>query len=286
MQSSNDAEVPVVETTSLFQAAMRQKITPYLPPPVVRTFNKIDPLLEPYVGAEPSMTILATICLGMLLWQLFIRTTTGAGGRGKAVQDDDEDADLLQQDSRYFDATVLFCGPSLAGKTTIWRYLASPGTKKRINTTVKSIKPNTSFVEDGDKTWRYLDTPGHWGASKLLSTIPLNSVRKVILVLDATQPVNKATDYLYSICKQRNNNGTKLLVACHKAKAPKAKNIRRLKLQLRSELERLEKLKLNYSGAENDQYTDWERVLETIEFCASSCEDPTRMEGIQHFCKA
>jgi signal recognition particle receptor subunit beta len=311
---ANEIPVVVVEATPLFQTTLRQKITPYLPPPMVVAMRKIDPQLEPYVGPEPSMTILGTICLGLFLWQLLIRSCGcgrgGAGGGGKAIQndeDDDEDNLLLKQESRYFDATILLCGPSLAGKTTLFYTLVHPNTNNnnnttKTNTTVKSIKPNTGFVvqQNNGKIWRYLDAPGHWGASKLRSTILLDdkkesSVQKIILVLDATQPVGKAADYLYAICNQQqqqhnsknHHKTTKLLVACHKAHAPKAKNVRRLKLQLRAELERLEKLELkNNNNSSGEQETDWEQVLEQVEFCASSCDDPPMLEGIHRFCQA
>jgi len=283
---NEENEIPVVvEATPLFQTTLRQKITPYLPPPVVVAMRKIDPQLEPYVGAEPSITIMGSLFLGLLLWQLFMRI--GGSGGGKAIQNDDDDDDaLVPKETRYFDSTLLLCGPSLAGKTCLFHALVHPGLKNLA--TVKSIKPNTGFVTlDDKKICRVLDAPGHWGASKMVSTVletdDLSSPDRIVLVLDSTLPVAKAADYLYSIISHAPSDSDTtqgVLVACHKAKAPKAKNTRRIKLQLRTELERLDSLSV---GKENGDTKDWEQILNSsVTFCASSC-DPPILDEVRSF---
>jgi hypothetical protein len=227
------------------------------------------------------------------------------------LKDDDDDYDedptnSLKNDTRYFDQTLLLCGPSLAGKTALFYQLVHPPEPKpkdnnqvrRQRQTVKSLKTNTGFVTmtprrgpddtTTTKVWRVLDTPGHWGAEKMLSTVLLpihnknntGKLQSVILVLDATQPVSKAADYLYALLvlpppqQQRYN----LLVACHKSKNPKAKNVRRLKLQLRTELERLSQLKGNSQDNINVNI-NWEAIMEDrVQFCATSCDPPLLQE--------
>eukprot|EP00980_Cylindrotheca_fusiformis_P026467 scaffold16213_cov69-Cylindrotheca_fusiformis.AAC.1 len=83
--------------------------------------------------------------------------------------------------------------------------------------------------------------------------------------------------------KQQNDTARTptILIACHKAKEPKAKNFRRIKLNLRNELERQEKL--NAGGGKNNSSQDWEEILESCIFCSSSVNPPL-LEEIQSFC--
>jgi GTPase SAR1 family protein len=307
---NNNLPLTVVEAAThththpivLFQTTLRQTITPYLPPPVLVAMRQIDSHLEPsigmYIGPEPSMTVLGSFLLAVLLWQLVVRITNvarvllgGGGGGHNALKDDDDDdnpTNILHGDTRYFDATLLLCGPSLAGKTALFYQLVHPPEPQqqnglRLRQTVKSLKTNTGFVtittNNNNVVWRVLDTPGHWGADKMISTVLLNNhsqkLQSIILVLDATQPVSKAADYLYAllVLQQSQSQQYNLLVACHKSKAPKAKNVRRLKLQLRTELERLSQLK---EGATSH---NWEEIMEDhVQFCATSCDPPLLQE--------
>lgn len=268
-------DIPIVPATPIFRTSFRQKITPYLPPPVVTAMRQVDPQLEPYIGPEPSVTIFSTLFLALFLWQVLSRVI-GRGG-GKAIQDDDdqEDLGLKQKDNRYFDSTLLFCGPSLAGKTSLFYSLVYPDRSKPLGF-VRSISSNIGYLERDSKVWRYLDVPGHWGASKLVSVVlQKETIDRIILVLDSTQPASKAADYLYALCQEKNNIPT--LICCHKSKAPKAKNFRRIKLNLRNELERLDKLSANALGR------DWDDVLGELEFCSSSI-NPNLLDDVQRFC--
>jgi hypothetical protein len=254
------------------------------------------------------MTVLGSFLLAVLLWQLVVRITNvarvllgGGGGGHNALKDDDDDdnpTNILHGDTRYFDATLLLCGPSLAGKTALFYQLVHPPEPQqqnglRLRQTVKSLKTNTGFVtittNNNNVVWRVLDTPGHWGAEKMLSTVLLHNnnnttkLKSIILVLDATQPVSKAADYLYAllVLQQSQSQQYNLLVACHKSKAPKAKNVRRLKLQLRTELERLSQLNNKEEGGsiQNNKTINWEAIMEDrVQFCATSCDPPLLQE--------
>ncbi|KAG7345111.1 signal recognition particle receptor beta subunit [Nitzschia inconspicua] len=292
----DDRSIPI-----LFRTKVRKIITPYLPPPIISAMRQIDPQLEPLVGPEASITILGSFVLSFLLfWMVskLLGTTTG----GKAFQDDDHDQNVLQQhNEKSFDGTILLCGPSLGGKTTLFYQLlrSSTGTENLSGhhiCTVKSIKSNTGFLQIPQATtddsnanttiWRIVDTPGHWGPEKLLQAITLSQVQRIVLVVDSTQPAALAADYLQALWTNSSTLGSaapQLLVACHKSQHPKAKNIRRLKLQLRSELERLQKLQAMDDNAIVSSSIDWEQALnEQVSICSS---DMAQWKDVQQFCQ-
>jgi len=277
--------VPMVTT-------MKQHITPYLPPPVVAAMAQIDPPLEPFLGPEPSMTLMGTLGLGFIVWKL-LSLLGGGSSRGSAIQDDDDQDDATtsskNKSQRSFDSTLLFCGPSLAGKTSLFYKLLYPKRPFPLGT-VQSLSSNVGYKQYGDDEtcWRYLDVPGYWGPDKLVSTVlkKEQTIQRIVLVLDSTQPVSKAADYLHALVQYQQQQAAQksslpILIACHKAKAPKAKNFRRIKLNLRNELERLEKL----SSRQPTNIQDWDEALSSFEFCSSSI-DPPLLQDIESFCES
>ena len=286
----------------LLQTTLRESLTPYLPPPVIKAIQELDPRLEPYVGPEGSVNVFGSLFVAWLLYQL-ARTVSsslggssgsgsgsGSGNKNTAIQEDDRDKDILPSNaetSRPFDGTVLLCGPSLAGKTSIFYRLLQRGgdddgsSSSNSNSsmgTVRSIKSNTGFLENAENTTtvlRILDTPGHWGPQKLLRAVPLQDIKRLVVVVDSTQPVAPAADYLYAILKSRYSPD--VLIACHKSDHPKAKNARRIKLQLRSELIRLSKLDENA-----DANNDWEEILNAVPLCSSTV---VNLKAVRDFCE-
>ena len=258
----------------LFQTSLRERITPYLPPPVVKAIQELDPQLEPFVGPEGCVNIFGGLLIAWFMYRLLRTTVVGSStsslmgiGGNNAIQEDDRDRDILPADKtcRPFDGTVLLCGPPLAGKTSLFYRLInqqqdSDGKNWK---TVRSIKSNTGFLETVTReknddlavatvatttALRILDTPSHWGPQKLLQVVPLQDIERLVVVMDSTKPVAPAADYLYAIIKskmteknikQNRTSRNSLMIACHKSDHPKAKNVRRIKLQLRSELIRL-----------------------------------------------
>ena len=283
----------------LFQTTLRENITPFLPPPVIKAIKEIDPLLEPIVGPEASVTIFGSLLLAWLLYQLG-RTVfssgspLGSGDKNTAIQEDERDQDILPSNaetSRPFDETVLLCGPSLAGKTSIfYRLLQRDGGSDDSSSTmgtVRSIKSNTGFLETSEKTLRILDTPGHWGPQKMLRVVGLQSVQRLVVVVDSSQPVPPAADYLYAVIKSTISSSISpsILIACHKNDHAKAKNARRIKLQLRSELIRLGKLddKGGESETENNNpAVNWEETMNTVPICSTSAAD---LKQLREFCE-
>jgi GTPase SAR1 family protein len=324
--SKHDDEKDSSPPPRLWQTTVRQRITPYLPPPVVVAMRQMDPHLEPYMGGpEPSMTLMGTLCLVVFLWHCQTwqwrrrRTNKATNGNGGAIQDETNDDELAASDQPY-DATVLLCGPPLAGKTCLfYQLLQSPSSTPQqqqhnssttsstsiCTRTVSSIKATTGFLVETSATtttnkntkgkratiWRYLDTPGHWGASKLVSTVvEQESIDRLVLVLDSTQPVSKAADYLYALLlhqqqqqHQKSKAQSSIVVACHKSKHLKAKNVRRLKLQLRNELERLSKLDTTTTNTTTTTTTDWDDVLNNRVGFITTSVDPPLLDELQAF---
>ncbi|KAL7574729.1 hypothetical protein ACA910_017293 [Epithemia clementina (nom. ined.)] len=181
---------------------------------------------------------------------------------------------------------VLLCGPPNAGKTTLFTQLllssssttttttssssssSSSPNKKPLLSTVTSLKANVALF-GSNKNVCLIDWPGHaaamaatnggsfvltdptlsqiWSSSS--STTRSSRPLRLVLVLDATQPVQSAAAILYQLwhaaastsssTTRRSNPILRIFVACHKSDLPKAKNVKRLQLQLRTELEKL-----------------------------------------------
>ena len=282
----------------LFQTRLRENLTPFLPPPVIKAIREIDPRLEPIVGPEASINIIGSLFFAWLFYRLALvffssGYSVGDSNRNSAIQEDDRDQDILPSNakaSRPYDETVLLCGPSLAGKTGIFYGLLQRGNSISRMETVRSIKSNTGFLESSGKVIRILDTPGHWGPEKLLRVVGLKDVDRLVVVVDSSQPVSPAADYLYAILKSTiSGDATKpvftqpIFIACHKSDHAKAKNTRRIKLQLRSELIRLGNLDTGNGEIENNtNKIDWEEAMNVVPLCSSTVSD---LKPVQAFCE-
>ena len=271
--SSSSASTTRTTTTVLWQTKFREGITPYLPPPVIKAIQQADPELEPYVGPEGSITIASTLLLAWFVLVTIRLISSRIFGTGRALADDDEDTILSSKtvaalsSAAKYDATVLLVGPSLAGKTRLF-YRLCYGEAYSNMPTLMSLKANVGIStpfdvkdSDGDKsitettTIRYMDWPGYAPLTDPAVKSVLAAVTtRMVLVLDATQPVAPAADILHHLIltayqqqqqqqqsktKTAKATTTKILIACHKSDFPKAKNWRRIKIQMRTELERL-----------------------------------------------
>lgn len=319
LQHTEEENDPIVvpPPPPLITTRMRRGLTPYLPPPVVVAIrDTIDPTLEQYVGPEASMTLLLTLLVSFVLWKLLSwmtqqHTTTSSTTLGALQDDEEEDGipDLFSSDTTTtttkYEETIVLCGPCQAGKTSLFYTLLYPADPENWSTaaisTVSTLKPNagiwystTTTNDDADLThsFRLLDTPGHWSPTKLLQTLGAAAASAQssyiwVVVLDATQPVTATVDYLYAILLLLLpvDKPKKLLVVCTKSDSYKAKNIRRLKLQIRKELERLEESSSSSlkntnnhgdgpaAAAEHNNHNtkNWEEVLTThVEFVSTS----------------
>jgi len=232
---------------------LRQGLSPYLPPPVVKAMGDLDPLLEPYVGPEASITLATSLLLSFLVLQL-VRAFSGISRTGKAIADDDDSNDAVAILEQYGD-TVILCGPMFAGKTRIFYMMAHRDANLP---TVMSLRANAALLhsssdKDDTEPLRILDYPGHSGLqdSLFVDMLQADPVR-VALIVDATQSMATAADFLYDLLqhakdqgfgKDSSKNKLKVFVACHKSDLSSSKNPRRIKISLRTELEKLLKVR-------------------------------------------
>jgi signal recognition particle receptor subunit beta len=192
------------------------------------------------------------------------------------------------------EATVVLCGPKNSGKTRLFYYLCNDDFNLP---TLISMKANVA-VRD---RIRYIDWPGRMQNMDKLDHLFQNKDKqnvgvpvRWVLVLDANQPMASAADVLYEILERTKDRGgprQKIFVACHKSDFPKAKNPRRIQLQLRTELERITKLR--GPGAEqllaltlSTGGVDLE-ALQSAElyFAATTCESKSTLTDLAEFCR-
>jgi hypothetical protein len=260
--------------------------------------NEIDPKLEPYVGPEGSLTIVSTLILSWLVFQIIRLLTSRVTGSGRAIADEDDDDVLsgkeINKSDQAFGATVLLCGPPAAGKTRLFYQLCHDANNMP---TVMSIKANVGFSQpvEGSKPVRYMDWPGHASLTDAALLPVLKAQPRVVLVLDAMQPVAAAADVLYQLAayahsKKKQKPEMMIFVACHKKDFPKAKKWQRCKIQIRTELERLLSVRAS-SKPEEDLWWPAGKPIELdqlagvkIHFGATSCEGKGTSE-LAKFCQ-
>lgn len=237
----------------------RKGLTPYLPPPVVNAMNKIDPLLEPYVGPEASITIASSLFLCFILVQV-MKVLSSISRGGKAIADDDDDDSPMAKLNKADDYgdTVILVGAMASGKTRIFYQLIHGDNSLP---TVMSLRANAALlpVQNKEKPVRVLDYPGHAGLQDelFMEMLTAKPLPRIVLVVDSTQHMSHAADILYDLfqhAKDMNETKFDVFVACHKSDLSTSKNPRRVKIQLRTELEKL--IQVRSSELENSSATD------------------------------
>ena len=208
-------------------------------------------------------------------------------GGGKGVNNTNKHSrDATSGSSGYdepppFDETVVICGASNSGKTALLHYLCSDDDAKVVDPpmTVTSLQANVGYIcnwEDADDnsnngkmTIRIIDYPGHPSLLSQLTTLLLaTATSRLVFTLDTTQPVTEGAALMYQYIlthSQVRHSWAKVgktlevLVVCTKTDAKGAKNYKRMKIQLRNELDKLRKVDLaisesstNSNGDEND----------------------------------
>jgi signal recognition particle receptor subunit beta len=304
------------EEVPMLQTRLRQTVTPYLPPPVIRGIQEIDAKLLQTVGPEASVTILSTLLISWLTFTIlrFLSSRVGRGKGGRAIADEDEDHVLSGSSLKKlvdYDATVLLCGPTKAGKTRLYYQLCY---RAKNMATVMSIKANVGLskpaaVATTDDTKestssqkkepviRYMDWPGHASLDDPAIKEVLKSQPRIVLVLDATQPAASAADtldqllllYTSTAYKKKSTKTVPIFVACNKKDFPKAKNWRRCKIQIRTELERLLSVR---QGSDDPSWWPTGEALDLeklpggvrLHFASTTCEG-TGSPELEHFCR-
>jgi Signal recognition particle receptor beta subunit len=262
----------MAELPRLWQATVRESLVPFLPPPVTQGIRTIDSTLAVYVGPEATVTISVTLLVAWVVVALVQRWISSRTGPAiKAVVSGDDEGTTLSKNEGTYDATVLLAGPRNGGKTRLFYQLCYT---ERYIPTVMSLEPNvgvTTYTGDDStnrsmQRIRYVDWPGYASVQdpSFVSIIApdVTIVKKVhpvrvVLVVDATQPVTIAAEMLFQLftilydayvneppattssSSHSNRTTPSIFVACHKKDFPKAKNDKRIKIQIRTELERL-----------------------------------------------
>ena len=262
----------------------RRAVAPLLPPPVLRAIHATDShfvvnhasFTDEYLYSEPSMAILSAILLACTVWKAFQIVWTSSTSRSTAHLSKNEDTVLGNlagaRDRRQngddgfsppFNDTVVICGASFSGKTTLLYLLCSDG-PATLPMTVTSLVANVGYISSSgdsiggqsadDTLLRLIDYPGHPSLSSQLSGL-LNSedTSRVILAIDSTQLVTDGAAVLYQriltnleVRQSWSARGSKVpvLVVCTKSDVKGSKNYKRMKIQIRNELDRLRKIDL------------------------------------------
>lgn len=233
----------------------RQWISPYLPPPVLSLIQSIDtnPQITKYVNHEPSMSILVAL-VSLYILSHIIKFLSF---RGKAIEglDYEPEGNVLSNlnDEQYQDSVILF-GPCGSGKSLLFHQLAvvtvTDNDKEKSIQTVMSLKANVKVI-DGV---RIVDYPGHITLSNKLPSLLLpdgkGSIRAVFVV-DSTKPLSEAgalcfksilTNPSFVNAWSKAKEEIKIMVVCNKSDETGSKNWRRIKIQLRTELDKLQKI--------------------------------------------
>eukprot|EP00986_Skeletonema_menzelii_P016254 scaffold14081_cov138-Skeletonema_menzelii.AAC.6 len=163
-----------------------------------------------------------------------------------------------------FDETVVFCGASGAGKTALLHCLCNEhdGDSCKPPMTTTSLVANVAYIATSDSAdedtknktaaVRLVDYPGHPSLStKLTSLLLPHQTARVVFAIDATKPVTDGVAILYKFILTNNQvrsawkasgKSLSILIVCTKEDDKKAKNHKRMKIQIRNELDRLRKV--------------------------------------------
>jgi signal recognition particle receptor subunit beta len=254
------------------------------------------------LGPEPSLLIAISLFWAYLCVQL-IKLFTGKTSRSAIREKTSENVGAYNE-------TIVLCGPCGAGKTRIFYQVCLDETDLPTVTSVQAnigIPPSTGV--------RFIDWPGHASTNlmhdEVFATVLRERVR-FVLVIDSTQPVGTAADTLHQIfqyyyskhgktARQTGKSvfglgGSKeapiIFVACHKQDVSKAKNPRRIQLQLRTELERL--LQAQQASSTAPTYwpagtpVQWDQLEEAIgcrlAWCPTHCKGGDGLDTLMSFC--
>ena len=167
---------------------------------------------------------------------------------------------------RYND-TVIICGAVGSGKTALLQRLLFSNThgKWELPMTVTSIVANAAYLTASSSSGkrgvvRIIDYPGHPSlASQFTSLLVPSDVSRLVFTIDTTQPVTEAVTMLYSsilvnptVRSNWTNQQLDILVTCTKTDCKGSKNYKRIKIQIRNELERLRKIDSAVGGSYNE----------------------------------
>lgn len=218
------------------------------------------------------MTILSSLVMAYLLWRFFKgiawlfsnkRSTAhlgeesvlgNLGGYGTGDRKGSPSSNAI-----IFDETVVLCGLMGSGKTALLHRLCHEKEGWELPLTVTSIIANVCYLPTANGhrhgnsgVVRIIDYPGHPSlASEFTQLLIPATTSRIVFTIDAAQPITDAASFLYhsilthtTIRKnlQQQSRILKILVACTKSDVKGSKNYKRIKIQLRNELDKLRKV--------------------------------------------
>jgi len=231
---------------------------------------------------EPSMAILSALFMAYIvlrsiqgLWLTTTkRSTVHLSGEEDTVlaglsvskgSSTKKQIDGTEDETPTFKETVVICGASNSGKTALLHSLCDNTDNAIMNPpmTVASLSANVGYVicpwEDandktnsGNMAIRVIDYPGHPSLLSQLTTLLLASATsRLVFTIDTTQPVTEGASLMYQYILTHSqvrqswakvSKTLEVLVVCTKTDAKGAKNYKRMKIQLRNELDKLRKV--------------------------------------------
>jgi len=270
---------------------IRVTVTPYLPPPVIKLITTTNTSLKPYTNNDEGfMILLFTLLVAYIIYTILTTIKRIFQSRYNVLADDDDDVIGLLSKKKDVSSTVLLCGISGSGKTVLFHKLSEC---KDVVTTLPSLKAAEEYVTNNETTIQLIDYPGH---PTLRSSLPLLYPTKILFLLDSSKSITESAHFLFHILTTKITTTQKeMLIVCNKADLPLAKNLKRIKLQLRTELERLRKVKVSSLGEDDDDLVvvpkksfdlDTSEGLQyNLSFLQSSCVgDHVGFQEIQNFC--
>ncbi|KAL3789613.1 hypothetical protein HJC23_003162 [Cyclotella cryptica] len=261
---------------------LRKSSAPFLPPPLLRLIHAVDTYVHLHKASinavtgthieEPSMTVLSSILMAYLIWRfvkgvawIFSNKRSTAhlgeesvlgnlGGDGTGVKGGNASSDAI-----VFDETVVICGGMGSGKTALLHRLCHEKEGWELPLTVTSIVANVCYLPTANDSRkgnagpvRIIDYPGRPSlASEFTQLLLAATTSRLVFTIDATQPITDAVSFLYhsilthpTVRKslQQQSRKLKILVASTKSDIKGSKNYKRIKIQLRNELDRLRKV--------------------------------------------
>jgi signal recognition particle receptor subunit beta len=220
-----------------------------------------------------------------------------------------------------FDDTVLFWGGMNSGNTALLHRLLfdhhrdandenknnkldeKNGTNWELPMTVSSMVANAIYLDATDSknnnkeaVVRIIDYPGHPSLSSqfipLLSPSSLSSTHRLIFTIDTTQPIVDSVNRLYHSILihpavrssySRDNNGLDVLITCTKTDLKGSKNYKRIKIQMRNEMERLRKVDeaLGSKSTNDDNEKEWRLEGKNIDLDNLGKDVPIRLYFVE-----